>query len=102
HTPPGAPVAIRIMRAEPGRVLISIDDGGPGVPEADLPSVFEKFQRAAGGTGGARRGMGIGLSIVRGMVEAMDGQVSARRSPLGGLGIDIHVEAAPEPPSELP
>ena len=102
HTPPDAPVAIRIERSDPGQVLIAIEDGGPGVPDADLPSVFEKFQRAPSGRGAARRGMGIGLSIVRGMVEAMGGTVSARRSDLGGLAIDVRVEAAPEPPADLP
>ena len=56
HTPPDAPVAIRIERAEPGRVLISIEDGGPGVPEADLPFVFEKFQRALAGPAGPGAG----------------------------------------------
>ena len=44
--------------------------------------------------------MGIGLSIVQGMAEALDGSVTARRSDLGGLAIDLDLPAAPEPPVE--
>jgi two-component system, OmpR family, sensor histidine kinase KdpD len=100
HTPPDTPVAIRVERSSQGQVLIAIDDGGPGVPEADLPFVFDKFQRGRSETGGARRGMGIGLSIVSGMADVLGGSASARRSPLGGLGIDLRIPAAPEPPPD--
>ncbi|MEA2653865.1 MAG: two-component system, OmpR family, sensor histidine kinase KdpD [Chloroflexota bacterium] len=100
HTPTGASVAIRAGRAEPGRIRITIEDGGPGVPDADLVGIFEKFRRGQPSGEGARRGMGIGLSIVRGMAEANGGSVSARRSELGGLAIDLDLLAAPEPPAE--
>ena len=41
--------------------------------------------------------MGIGLAVVRGFVEAMGGQVGARRSALGGLAIDVDLRAAEVP-----
>jgi two-component system sensor histidine kinase KdpD len=100
HTPPGTPLAVRAGAPEPGRVRLTIEDGGPGVPAADLEHIFDKFGRASRPGEGARRGMGVGLSIVQGMALALDGGATARRSDLGGLAIDIDLPAAPEPPAE--
>jgi two-component system sensor histidine kinase KdpD len=100
HTPAGTPVEIHATCAEPGRVRVTIEDGGRGVSDADLSRMFDKFQRVGQPTEGARRGMGVGLSIVRGMAEAIGGAASARRGELGGLAIDLDLPAAPEPPSE--
>ncbi len=98
HTPPGTPVTITARRGGPGRLRLTIEDAGPGLRDADLERVFDKFQRGDRAGVGARRGMGIGLSIVRGMAERMAGTATARRSVLGGLAVDIDLEAAPEPP----
>ena len=77
------------------RIRLTIEDAGPGVPDDALPLLFEKFYRVPGVHGGSRSGTGIGLAVVRGLVEAMGGSVGARRSELGGLAIDIDLEAAP-------
>ena len=100
HTPPGTPLAIRAGPGEPGRVRLTIEDGGPGVPASDLEHIFDKFGRTSRPGEGARRGMGVGLSIVQGMAVALDGSATARRSDLGGLAIDLDLPAAPEPPVE--
>ena len=85
-----------IARPVPGeaRVRLTIEDGGPGVPDETLPLLFDKFYRVPGTSGGSRSGTGIGLAVVRGLVEAMGGQVDARRSDLGGLAIDIDLPIA--------
>jgi signal transduction histidine kinase len=49
---------------------------------------------------GSRRGLGIGLGVVRGLAEAMGGEAVAGRSELGGLAVDVFLRAAPEPPGE--
>jgi signal transduction histidine kinase len=64
------------------------------VPEQALSKVFDKFYRVPGVAGGSRSGTGIGLAVVRGLVEAMGGRVAARRSELGGLAIDIDLPVA--------
>jgi two-component system sensor histidine kinase KdpD len=102
HTPQDAPVTVRARAGTPGRVVVWVEDGGPGVPESDLPNVFDKFGRTRQPGEGSRRGMGVGLSIVRGMAEALGGTATATRSELGGLAIAIDLPAAPEPLADGP
>lgn len=93
HTPPGAPIAIRASdRPELGRVALVVEDGGSGVPAEAMPHLFERFYRAPNSGGaGARRGFGLGLTVVRGMVAAMGGSVRADPSSLGGLAITLEL-----------
>ncbi len=91
----GVPVRITSHVTDGNRVRITIEDGGPGVPEENLPRLFEKFYRVPRTGEGSRRGTGIGLAVVRGIVEAMRGRVEARRSDLGGLALDVDLPIAP-------
>lgn len=83
---------------QPATVRLTIEDSGPGVPDEALPHLFDKFYRAPSHSsrGG---GTGMGLAVVRGLVEAMSGRVAARRGDLGGLAIDVELPAVemPEP-----
>jgi len=97
---PDAVTRVTASTCADGRVQIRVEDAGPGVPEASLPRLFDKFYRVPREGEGARRGLGIGLGVVRGLVEAMGGEVSASASPLGGLAVDIILDPAPEPPGE--
>jgi two-component system sensor histidine kinase KdpD len=96
YTEPGTAIRISARQAtgEP-RVRLTIEDAGPGVPDPAIPRIFDKFYRVPGVGGGSRSGTGIGLAVVRGLVAAMGGAVSARRSELGGLAVDIDLAAAP-------
>ena len=77
-----------------GRIRLTIEDAGPGVPADALPHLFEKFYRVPRSGEGARRGTGLGLAVVRGLVETMGGRISARPSELGGLAMDLELRAA--------
>ncbi len=85
HTPPGTPIELHVQRI--GRdALVTVSDEGPGVPSPELPHLFDMFfrgQRAATG------GVGLGLSICRGIAEAHGGTVTASASHRGGLSISI-------------
>lgn len=98
YTPPGTAIRVRSTAIGGGRVRLTIEDSGPGVPDDALARIFEKFYRVPGSGGGSRSGTGIGLAVVRGLVEAMDGRVAARRGDLGGLAIDIDLRAAAAEP----
>ena len=79
YTPPGGRVAVRAER-RPGEVLVSVVNTGPGIPAADLPHVFERFYRVDKSRDRSRGGAGIGLSIVKQLVEAVGGSVGAESS----------------------
>ncbi|MFD4182420.1 DUF4118 domain-containing protein, partial [Rhodococcus sp. NPDC058514] len=66
-----------------GRVLITIADTGPGIARGAEEQIFDSFQRL--GDRDMSTGVGLGLSVVRGFVEAMGGTVSATDTPGGGL-----------------
>jgi signal transduction histidine kinase len=83
-----------------GWVAITVEDGGPGVPAESLPRLFDKFYRVQRPGEGARRGMGIGLAIVRGLADAMGATIEAAPSDLGGLAVRLRFPAAPLPATE--
>ena len=85
---------------DPDLVRLTIEDDGPGVPDDSLPRLVEKFYRVPRSGEGARRGTGMGLAVVQGLVEAMGGTVTARRSELGGLALDMTLRAAPRVPAD--
>lgn len=97
----GPSSTIRISATtEADLVRLTVDDDGPGVPDTLLDRVFEKFYRAPAAGRLARPGTGVGLAVVRGLVEAMGGHVQARRSDLGGLSVAIDLPLA-NLPAEL-
>ncbi|MEA2545592.1 MAG: two-component system, OmpR family, sensor histidine kinase KdpD, partial [Chloroflexota bacterium] len=99
HTSPPAPLEISATE-NGGRVRLAIDDGGPGVSAAERDRLFEKFHRLPAAVEGSRRGLGLGLAIVRGMTEAMGGTVGAEQSSLGGLRIEVDLPTAEAAPAE--
>jgi len=78
-------------------VEISVEDDGAGVPNAALSHLFEKFYQAGPAGEDKRRGMGIGMTVVAGLTQAMRGSVEACRSELGGLRVDVRLRPAVVP-----
>jgi two-component system sensor histidine kinase KdpD len=74
-------------------VLISVVDEGPGVSKGAAEQMFQPFQRL--GDFDTTTGLGLGLSVAKGFVEAMEGTVTASDTPGGGLTILVDL-AAPE------
>ncbi len=99
---PQAPIRVSAHATDDLRVRVTIEDGGPGVPPEALPRLFEKFYRVPRKGEGSRRGTGIGLAVVRGLVDAMGGRVAARSSDLGGLAVDIDLPVAALEPDDEP
>lgn len=93
HTAPGTAVEVTLERAPVGnRMIASVCDQGPGVPETELATLFEPFVRSAQGeTGG---GYGLGLAITRRAVEAHGGTVAARNRAGGGLCVTLQLPLA--------
>jgi two-component system sensor histidine kinase KdpD len=98
------PIRVSARQVEGGpMVRLVVEDGGAGVPDEVLGRIFDKFYRGSppkGGTGARRRGTGLGLAVVRGLVEAMGGTVTARRSELGGLAVVVDLPRASDASEE--
>lgn len=90
-SPEGAKVTLCIRR-EPKTVLVSVSDQGPGIPEDELDTVFNKFVQSSTTKTGAG-GTGLGLAICREIVTAHAGRIWAENRPEGGA---MFVFALPE------
>jgi signal transduction histidine kinase len=101
-TPDGGTVKISIQRQLGGHVSIEVIDEGPGIPEVDRPHVFEPFysgsdvlKHSTGKSGYGKRGMGLGLAIVRHFVDLHGGTIEFATGPNGTTFV---VQLPLEPP----
>src|SRR5712691_1652919 len=74
YTPEGGSVSIR-AEVDDGSVVVSVSNSGEGIPAVDLPHVFERFYRVEKSRDRSRGGAGIGLALVKQLVEATGGRV---------------------------
>lgn len=72
-----------------GSVVFNVMDSAPTVPQGHLPKLFDYFYRVDESRSRARGGAGLGLAICKNIVEAHQGRIEARPSPLGGLWIRV-------------
>jgi two-component system sensor histidine kinase KdpD len=75
YTPPDSLIAVRVTERE-REISLTVQDEGPGIPQHDLPHVFERFFRA-NVADHRRAGAGLGLAICKGFIEAMGGRIDA-------------------------
>ncbi|MFJ3905076.1 sensor histidine kinase [Streptomyces sp. NPDC090025] len=89
HTPPGTTVTARLREAArpatdgvaAAGAVVEIEDDGPGIPAALLPSVFERFARGDASRARTTGSTGLGLAIVRAVVQAHGGEVTVTSAP---------------------
>jgi signal transduction histidine kinase len=105
HTPAGGKITIQASHHD-GDVVISVEDTGSGIPPESLERVFEMFTRLKRNHGGVEPGLGVGLALVRKIVELHGGAIDARSDGPGrGAEFTIRlpsVPARPEAPSPTP
>jgi two-component system, OmpR family, sensor histidine kinase MprB len=81
-SPPGGRVRVQMRQIDEWSVVLEVADAGPGIPEQDLPHVFDRFYRAD--TSRTMPGSGLGLAIVRQVALRHRGAAWAGRAPEGG------------------
>jgi len=91
------------LRQQDSLAEVLIEDSGPGVPPDFLPRIFERFSQADGSSTRKHGGLGLGLAIVRHLVELHGGTVSAsNRDENGGAVLTVSLPAMePAPPRKL-
>ena len=95
YSPPGSRVRVTVRaRAEGPAVEIAVEDEGPGIPEHDRFRVFEPYYRTAGGTRAAA-GAGLGLAVVKSLVEAHGGTIHVENVLPHGTRMTLIVPAVP-------
>jgi two-component system phosphate regulon sensor histidine kinase PhoR len=88
YTPAGGRISVRWW-AENGQACLDVADTGIGIPEQDLPRIFERFYRVDKARSRELGGTGLGLAIVKHLVQAMHGTVQATSQ--SGQGTTFHV-----------
>jgi heavy metal sensor kinase len=93
YTPSGGAIAIAV-RAQGGFAFLEVSDSGPGVPEAAIPHLFDRFYRADGVRSRDIDGAGLGLAIVRSICNAHGGSITAANTPPQGCCFTVRLPLA--------
>lgn len=89
YTPKKALIRIEVKH-ELGHCIITISDNGKGIPEEEMNRIFDKFHRLPNSSTG---GSGLGLSIVKGFVEAQNGEITVTNNAEGGATFQVRIPA---------
>jgi len=97
------PLPVSLAADQQGDALVlHVRDQGPGVAPSERETIFERFARGSAAINANSRGSGIGLAVVRLLMEAMGGSVLAADAPGGGADFQLHlpvVRSLAVPPS---
>ena len=93
YTPVGGEILVWWSPDGEGKLVVHVDDSGPGIPVEDEQRIFEPFTRGAT-AGEATSGFGLGLAIARNICERNDATIRVGRSPSGGARFSLAFPAA--------
>jgi signal transduction histidine kinase len=93
YSPEGGKVEMKVSSSSKA-VRLAVHDSGPGIPEASLPRIFERFYRADRSRSRGEGGTGLGLAIARQLAEAHGGRLAAANHLLGGAVFTLEIPLA--------
>jgi two-component system OmpR family sensor kinase len=92
YSHPDQPIQVRLEEGDGDGLTITVSDRGIGIPPQDLPRIFDRFYRAAN-TAEQKHGSGLGLSVVKLLVEAMGGSIGVESQLGEGSRFRVHLPA---------
>ncbi|SHG48257.1 two-component system, OmpR family, phosphate regulon sensor histidine kinase PhoR [Thermosyntropha lipolytica DSM 11003] len=95
YSPPGSRIGVEVMR-EGEKVLLKVSDEGEGIPENEIPRVFERFYRVDKARSRKTGGTGLGLAIVKHLVENHKGEIRVESKPGKGSVFTVVLPVKPE------
>ncbi|TVR09815.1 MAG: sensor histidine kinase [Salinarimonadaceae bacterium] len=93
-TPPGGEIVIKAGWTSSGGQYVSIRDNGPGIPEEEIPIIMSSFGRGSLALKTAEQGSGLGLPIVKGLIELHGGAFQLRSAPREGTEVIVTLPAS--------
>jgi two-component system sensor histidine kinase BaeS len=93
YTDCGGKIKLSVEKS-PSAIVLQFDDSNPGVPEEMLPKIFDRFFRVEPSRSRELGGSGLGLAICKTIIEAHSGTISASKSELGGIKVQIVLPTA--------
>jgi two-component system cell cycle sensor histidine kinase PleC len=93
-TPPGGEISIKVGWTSSGGQYVSVADTGPGIPEDEIPIVMSSFGRGSLAIKTAEQGSGLGLPIVKGLVDLHGGGFQLKSKPREGTEVIVTLPAA--------
>lgn len=94
YTPPGGRIGVSVAGGGPSPgAVVEVSDTGLGIPREELPQIWDRLFR--GDRSRSERGLGLGLSLVRAIVEAHGGHVEVRSAPGEGSTFSVHLPDDP-------
>jgi signal transduction histidine kinase len=101
YCPAGTPITLAGSRAADGSLVLHVRDQGDGVPAVERERIFERFVRGSAALQGEARGSGIGLSVVKLLMQAMGGDVRVEDAPGGGADFQLRLQPFQSSPQPL-
>ncbi|MCC7370779.1 MAG: GAF domain-containing sensor histidine kinase [Chloroflexi bacterium] len=101
HHAPSGPVVVRAGH-DPGWAWLEVEDAGPGIPDDELPRIWDSFFRGERARNSPNRGSGLGLSVVRQLVELHQGKIDVRSTLGQGTTFRVWLPSAPPNGTVLP
>ena len=93
YSPPGSAVVVAARARDSAGVEVSVRDNGRGIPPEALPHVFEPYYRAPGV--GSARGAGLGLAVVKSLIDAHGGTIALESAPGHGTRVTFVIPTVP-------